>query len=139
MRKYLETYREQQALQQENNLCPRGCQLAHLPIPAQVYGMLAQLPIPAQVYGILAQLPIPAKVYGILAQLPIPAQVYGMLAQLLIPAQVYSILGQLPIPAQVYGISSYHACTNRAHTVCIVLYVLYVSDDQTIYNPNLIN
>ena len=95
MRKYLETYREQQALQQENNLCPRGCQLA---------------------------------------QLPIPAQVYGMLAQLLIQAQVYSILAQLPIPAQVYGISSYHACTNRAHTVCIVLYVLYVSDDDLITN-----
>jgi hypothetical protein len=36
VKKYLETYREQQTLQQENNLCPRLAQSAQLPITEQV-------------------------------------------------------------------------------------------------------
>jgi hypothetical protein len=36
VRKYLETYREQQALQEENNICPHQKQSSQLPLAEQV-------------------------------------------------------------------------------------------------------
>lgn len=43
VRKYLETYMEQQALQQENNLCPRMRQSAQLPITEQIEEVLREV------------------------------------------------------------------------------------------------
>jgi hypothetical protein len=37
VRKYLETYREQQALQEENNICPHQKQSSQLPLAEQVH------------------------------------------------------------------------------------------------------